>query len=228
MSASLRWRAKNASFAGHPRFELMLARVAKSATSISEIGPEGGSLARGNKTLTDDEGTFLSLLLRVAPATAYQIRKVYADSPVSNFGTSNGKISPLIRRLRDRNLIRGVPLSKGRGSETLECTAAGTEAVRSWVKSIRDNHILLEDPLRTKVQSFGLLTRAEQLEWVADASLALRSKLDEVELYSAAVDVPYKALVHDNAVASIRARLQWLERLKREIKASRGPAKPLT
>ena len=30
------------------------------------------------------------------PATAYQISKIYAESPVSNFGTSKGKIYPLI------------------------------------------------------------------------------------------------------------------------------------
>ena len=74
--------------------------------------------------LTDDEGTLLSLLLRVQPATAYQLSKIYADSPVSNFGTSKGKIYPLNRRLKERRLVKGTSeAGDARGSEELEATA---------------------------------------------------------------------------------------------------------
>ena len=147
-------------------------------------------MARETISLTDDEGTFLSLLIRVGPATAYQISKIYAKSPVSNFGTSKGKIYPLIRRLRDLGFIRSERVEgDARGSERLECTAAGIEAVRHWVKEIRSNHLLLEDPLRTKVQSFGLLTARERLKWVADAKAALVQKLRDLEEYAAEVEV---------------------------------------
>jgi DNA-binding PadR family transcriptional regulator len=171
--------------------------------------------------LTDDEGTFLSLLVRLEPATAYQLSKVYADSPVSNFGTSKGKIYPLIRRLKERGLVESSLVEDdGRGSEQLSATSRGRDAVRRWVMDIRSSHLLLEDPLRTKVQSFGLLTRGEQLAWIAEARTALRAKLAEVESYGAEVSVPYRDLVHDNAVASLRVRLEWLDRL--ETAASGG------
>ena len=49
----------------------------------------------GSYDLTDHEGTFLSLVLRIQPVTAYQVIKVYEESPVSNFNTSKGKIYPL-------------------------------------------------------------------------------------------------------------------------------------
>ena len=49
---------------------------------------------RANIDLTDHEGTFLSLVLRIQPATAYQVIKIYEESPVSNFNTSKGKIYP--------------------------------------------------------------------------------------------------------------------------------------
>ena len=176
-------------------------------------------------TLTDDEGTFLSLLVRVGPATAYQISKIYSDSPVSNFGTSKGKIYPMIRRLREQGLIRAIPIEGDRrGSELLESTAAGIEAVRHWVKEIRSHHILLEDPLRTKVQSFELLTRQEQLQWIGEAEQALTAKLAELDLYASEVDVPFKDLVHANAVASVRARLQWLRMLADGIGSDVTPA----
>ena len=165
-------------------------------------------------TLTDDEGTFLSLLVRVGPATAYQISKIYADSPVSNFGTSKGKIYPLIRRLREQGLVRAVPVEGDRrGSELLESTAAGIEAVRHWVKQIRPYHILLDDPLRTKVQSFELLTRREQLDWINQAEAALVEKLAELDRYAAEVEVPFKQFVHANAVSATKTRLEWLRSL---------------
>jgi len=40
--------------------------------------------------LTDDEGTFLSLLVRVEPATAYQVSKIYADSTVRTGDDGDG------------------------------------------------------------------------------------------------------------------------------------------
>jgi DNA-binding PadR family transcriptional regulator len=178
----------------------------------------GVPLTNSDDRLTDDEGTFLSLLVRLEPATAYQLSKVYADSPVSNFGTSKGKIYPLIRRMKQRRLIEAsLVQDDGRGSELLSATERGRDAVRAWVMDIRSNHLLLEDPLRTKVQSFGLLSSAERLAWIAEAKAALNEKLAEVESYGAEVSVPYKDLVHDNAVISLTARLGWLDRLESAI-----------
>ena len=168
--------------------------------------------------LTDDEGTFLALLVRVQPATAYQLSKIYAESPVSNFGTSKGKIYPLIRRLKERGLIRSRPVpGDARGSERLESSHRGREALRRWIKQIRPGHLLLEDPLRTMVQSFDLLTADEQAGWIKQARVALEGKLRELEEYAASVFVPYKDAVHDNAVSSVRTLLEWLDRLETSL-----------
>lgn len=173
--------------------------------------------------LTDDEGTFLALLVRVQPATAYQLSKIYAESPVSNFGTSKGKIYPLIRRLKARGLIVSRRVTgDARGSELLQSTRGGREAVRVWVKHIRPTHLLLEDPLRTMVQSFDLLSREEQIAWIENASAGLQRKLAELEAYAAGVTVPYKEQVHDNAVSSVRCRLEWLDRLSENLDRNRA------
>lgn len=178
-------------------------------------------MPNSNLALTDDEGTFLALLIRSQPATAYQLSKVYEESPVTNFGTSKGKVYPLIRRLSERGHIarRSIP-GDARGSELLECTRRGRDAVRTWVKQIRPAHLLLEDPLRTKVQSFDLLSREEQLAWVAQSKAALKKKLIDLEFYGASVTVPYKEQVHDNAVSSIESRLAWLDRLEASIEGA--------
>ena len=168
--------------------------------------------------LTDDEGTFLALLARVQPATAYQLSKIYAGSPVSNFGTSKGKIYPLIRRLKARGLLSAKAVAgDARGTEDLKCTAAGKSAIRAWVKQIRPIHLLPEDPLRTKLQSFDLLSREEQIEWLVDVKKGLLGKLEELDAYGREVTVPFKDQVHDNAVSAIRCRMDWLDRVLHAI-----------
>ena len=180
-------------------------------------------MAGAARKLTDDEGTFLALLLRVQPASAYQLSKIYEASPVSNFGTSKGKIYPMIARLRDAGLLTGKRTARGtRHVEQLTCTRAGETAVRTWLIEIRPEHLLLEDPLRTKIQSFDLLSRMEQIEWLIEAKAQLQKKLDELEAYGETVTVPFQDWVHDNAVSALRSRLDWIDRVLVEL----GRAKP--
>ena len=175
-------------------------------------------MSRAISRLTEDEGIFLALLVRVEPATAYQLSKIYAESPVSNFGTSKGKIYPLIQRLEKRGLLKKKPVAgDSRRSELLSATAGGRNAVRDWVMELKPDHFLVDDPLRTRLQSFDLLNHDQQLEWVANARDGLQRKLEELEAYGAAVTVPFKELVHDNAVSSVRSRIDWVDRLSRSI-----------
>src|SRR5688572_1020824 len=94
--------------------------------------PTDAILADAPHQLTDHEGTFLSLVLRIQPTTAYQVTKIYEASPVNNFNTSKGKIYPLIRRLTERGLLsKQLVEGDGRGTEALLCTRAGEKAVRA-------------------------------------------------------------------------------------------------
>ncbi len=175
-------------------------------------------MPRSIPSLTDDEATFLALLIRAEPATAYQLSKIYESSPVSNFGTSKGKVYPLVRRLTERDLIRAKSVSGDqRGSEALWSTAKGRAAMRNWIKEIRPTHLLLEDPLRTMVQSFNLLSDEERLQWVFSTRSALQEKLALVQAYRSQVSVPFHDLVHENAVQSIKSRLKWLDHLEKAL-----------
>ena len=168
----------------------------------------------GKHQLTDNEGTLLSLVQRLQPTTTYQIIKVYAGSPVSNFSTSKGKTYPLIARLEELGLLSKKRIAKDkRGTEELRCTEAGRRALKNWVKQIRPEHLLLEDPLRTRVQSFDLLSPAERTDWILETKRQLHTKLQDLDAYGKDVDVPFKDFVHDNAVRSLRARMDWLDML---------------
>jgi DNA-binding PadR family transcriptional regulator len=168
--------------------------------------------------LTDNEGSLLGVVSRRQPMTAYQLVKVYEGSPVSSFNSSKGGLYPLIRRLKERGFLTGARVEgDGRGTEQLMCSPAGEEALRHWVRHIRDAHTLLEDPLRTKIMSLDLLHREERIEWVVDVKQSLAAKLEEVEEYGRAADVPYQRFVHISAVSSLRSRMDWLDQLMREL-----------
>ena len=173
---------------------------------------------RTETQLTDDEAAFLALLIRIQPATAYQIAKIYDESPVSNFGTSKGKIYPMIRRLKERGALKAHALEgDGRHTEVMSATALGREKVRQWIKNIKPSHLLPKDPLRTMVQSFELLSKDEQLGWIAGVRSRLREKLVELEEYKESVQVPFKEQVHGNAVMVLETRLEWLDNLQASI-----------
>ena len=208
-----------------PRFSQLLGMAPGGPSGAAKAGWTSLKDRVGN--LTDNEGALLALVLRVQPTTAYQIMRIYNESPVSNFNTSTGKLYPLIRRLRELGLIEAKAVEgDGRGTEQLWCTSEGEAAIRRWVKQLRPAHLLLEDPLRTKVQSFDLLTREEKVEWIVDAKAALADKLAEVETYRLEAQVPYQEDLHDNAVSALRARMDWLDRmLRRLVKAEAGLAR---
>ena len=175
----------------------------------------------GKHQLTDNEGTLLSLVQRLQPTTTYQIIKVYAGSPVSNYSTSKGRTYPVIARLEELGLISKTRITTDkRGTEELRCTEAGRRALKAWVKQIRPEHLLIEDPLRARVQSFELLTPTERTEWILETKRLLHGKLRELDAYGKEVDVPFKDFVHDNAVRSLRARMDWLDMLDLYLRTS--------
>jgi DNA-binding PadR family transcriptional regulator len=170
--------------------------------------------AADEDVLTDNEGSLLTLVLRRQPVTAYQLLRIYAQSPVSSFNESKGSLYPLIRRLKTRGLLAAESVvGDGRKAERLFCTPAGKAAARRWVTKLEPRHVLPDDPLRTKAISFGLLNAKERQAWIATARALTEAKLAEVDAYMIGLDLPYKEAIEANAFGALRARLEWLDRL---------------
>lgn len=164
--------------------------------------------------LSDHEGALLAEVLRRQPVTAYRIAKLYSMDPVTSFNSSKGQVYPMIRRFAEGGLVEGSSVSgDGRGTEKWHCTKKGEEAVRRWARQVKASHLLLEDPLRTKIMSFDLLSDEERVQWILEAKEKLAAKLEELEEYGKQVDVPFQPFVHDNAVNSLRSRMDWLDRM---------------
>jgi DNA-binding PadR family transcriptional regulator len=162
--------------------------------------------------LTNGEALVLSLIECVQPITAYQIRKVLADSPTSNISNSTGKIYPIIRRLKAGKFITASAVENdGRGAERLTCTDQGREAIRRWIKAVGGAEMLLEDPLRSKVLTFHLLSKSEQVRWLKAVRAGLVEKLAEIKAYGRKYPGRYMEIALDNARLSTQARIEWID-----------------
>lgn len=164
--------------------------------------------------LTEHEGMLLALLVREQPATAYQLYRIFEQSPISSINTSKGQLYPAIRRLRERRLVEAARVSGDRrNAEQLTVTKEGLSAVRKWVKNIEPAHVILDDPLRTRTLSLDLLSREERLEWVANAKGLVKSKRDVIDEYNQSVSIPYQRTAYHSVVESLRAKMNWLDEL---------------
>ena len=174
---------------------------------------------RTDLALTEREGRLLALVVREQPVTAYQLYKYHERSPTGSINSSKGQVYPAVERLKRRGLIEGRPTIEDRPNvEELTATDLGVAAVKAWVKSVSPSTVNMDDPLRTRLLSFGLLTREERLEWVANAKRAVRDVERVFEEYNS-LGVPYLDLAQKNAVVLLRARMMWLDEVLYEVAA---------
>ena len=167
--------------------------------------------------ISEAEGCVLGVIARRQPITRYQLLRAFQMSPFNMPNKSKGSFYPLIRRLLERNFILAGASNRGRDTETLEISERGREALLHWVVSIDDSRVLPYDPLSIRALSLGEFTRQDRIRWVATAKELLWQKTEHLAEYRTMVRLPYGALVHDAAQASLDAQLRWLDQLLLEI-----------
>ena len=175
-------------------------------------GKKASSAAAGS--LTQHEGMILSVIVREQPVMAYQVYKIFERSPVTAINSSKGQLYPAIRRLKDRGLLSARQVgTKAKKAEELSVTKRGIEAARRWTKDIMDAHINLEDPLRTRVLSFDLLTKDEQIQWIAKAKALVKAKRQAVDEFNQSVSLPFQQFAYSSTMETLRIRMEWLDEL---------------
>lgn len=74
-------------------------------------------------------------LLHASPSSGYDLRKIFALTPMSTFSDSPGAIYPALRRLQKDGLVRGR-VEGGVGSrrrQVFQLTSTGTAALKKWL-----------------------------------------------------------------------------------------------
>jgi DNA-binding PadR family transcriptional regulator len=180
------------------------------------VGQKRAFSVRDN--LTENEGILLSLIVREEPVTPYHLYRSLANSPTKAINSSKGQLYPAIRRLKDRGLIITERVEGDRrNAERVSATETGKAAVRTWVQNIELSHIVLDDPLRTRVLAFDLLTKPEQLAWIAEAKALVKAKAVELDNFNNAVTLPFQDYAFMTAAESLRVKMDALDELLYQV-----------
>ncbi len=166
--------------------------------------------------MTELEGNVLGLIGTRGPCTTYAVRREFQRSASPYWSGSAGTIYPLVARLEARRLVRvAEAIRDGRGGKRYTLTPRGRRVLRRWLgRPLSPLTIgVPPDPLRNRVQFFGLLDRVEQRAFLADAVAKVAAHLADLRVLT---ERQRKAgetldfLVNRGACRVLEARLDWL------------------
>jgi DNA-binding PadR family transcriptional regulator len=167
--------------------------------------------------LTAFEHVLLGLVC-LSPASGYDLKRIFAATPMGIYQPSSGALYPALRRLEGKGLVRAMtPDGAGtsaRRRRVYEPTDAGRAIHVTWLRAPIEPSTVARDlglHLMRFVMMEPVFPRAEVLGFLDDLRGALAAFTEGLERYAAVPQVggrhPGLALEHGLAVH--RASLEW-------------------
>jgi DNA-binding PadR family transcriptional regulator len=156
-------------------------------------------------------------LLAQKPSSGYDLRKVFAHTPMQSFSDSPGAIYPALKRLEKRGLIRGK-IEHGSGlrrRQVFRLTAAGGAALKSWLRKPPTQAEVIRAPNELMLRfSFMdvILGPEDSQRFLAAVQRELTSYIPTLREYLAAhkADLPLSAkLALENGIRADESLLRW-------------------
>lgn len=156
--------------------------------------------------------------VRLTPASGFDLRRVFATTPLGNFSGSPGAIYPVLARLERARLLKGtVDRSTPRRPRTVyRITAAGTAALRDWVKTPIDAQGARRYPdlfgIRVAFMEGGLVSPAERREILAGFEKVISGEIAHLGTVLARIPPNARGIrsMLVQAVEMYRFRLRWV------------------
>jgi PadR family transcriptional regulator, regulatory protein AphA len=168
--------------------------------------------------------TFEHILLGMIctePSSGYDLKRIFAATPMGVYQPSSGALYPALRRLEPKGLVRVQdPAARAgksaRPRRVYEPTQAGRAAHASWLRAPVEPATVARDlglHLMRFVMMENTLPRAEVLEFLQNLASALAAFVAELERYPAVTDPGHRhpRLALDHGLAVYRASLRWAE-----------------
>jgi PadR family transcriptional regulator, regulatory protein AphA len=171
----------------------------------------------GNQ-LTSFEDILLGMIC-TEPSSGYDLKRIFAVTPMGVYQPSSGALYPALRRLEQKGLVRAQAPADPAGQSArhrrvYEPTGTGRAAHASWLRTPVDPATVSRD-LGLHVMRFvmmeHLLPREEVLRFLQHLTDALAAFTAGLERYAAAADPGdlHPRLALDHGLAVHRASLQW-------------------
>src|SRR5215470_8879021 len=170
------------------------------------------------RQLTAFEHILLGLIC-MAPASGYDLKRIFAATPMGVYQPSSGALYPALRRLEFRGLVQAqAPPGPGgqsaRHRRVYEPTQAGRAAHANWLRTPAEPATVSRDlglHLMRFVMMEHLFPPHEVLTFLQNLADALTAFTTELEQYAAATHMPgrHPRLALDHGLAVHRASLRW-------------------
>ncbi len=166
--------------------------------------------------MTELEGAVLGVIWSLGPITSYGVLQRFSASTTRGWSSSTGAIYPAIKRLTRDGLVESTPeLEDRRATRRLAITEAGKSALRDWIMGLEDwMGGAAVDPVRTRMNYIGILSRAQQLALVEKARGNARIALSELASFEPDPTGHHRegvAIAARGAQADVEARIKWLD-----------------
>jgi DNA-binding PadR family transcriptional regulator len=162
--------------------------------------------------LTPFEHILLGLVC-LAPSSGYDLKRIFAVTPMGIYQPSSGALYPALRRLE----VKGLVQAQAPGGRVAESTQAGQAAHMGWLRTPVEAATVSRDlglHLMRFVMMEHVFTPEEVVSFLQSLADALAALIAQLEHYAAVTDLsnrhPVLALEHGLAVH--RASLGWVER----------------
>jgi DNA-binding PadR family transcriptional regulator len=178
--------------------------------------------------LTSFEQVLLGLIC-LSPSSGYDLKRVFATTPMGVYQPSSGALYPALRRLEAKGLVRVQPPDQdggsGRQRRVYEPAGAGRAAHLVWLRTPVEPATVSRDlglHLMRFVMMEHVFPREEVLSFLGDLEKGLAALTADLERYAviAPFDDRHPRLALDHGVAVHRASLQWAEHAIAVLRAS--------
>ena len=181
------------------------------------------------RPLTSFEHILLGLIA-VAPSSGYDLKRIFAVTPMGVYQPSSGTLYPALRRLELIGMIQtqtpsGQNGSSARHRRVYEPTQAGRAAHAAWLRAPVEPATVARDlglHLMRFVMMEPLFPAEEVVAFLRSFADALAEFTGGLEQYTATADLGtrHARLALGHGLAVHRASLQWAEHTIRELSAA--------
>ena len=189
------------------------------------------------RRLTSFEHILLGLIA-VAPSSGYDLKRIFAVTPMGVYQPSSGTLYPALRRLELIGMIQtqtpsGQNGSSARHRRVYEPTQAGRAAHAAWLRAPVEPATVARDlglHLMRFVMMEHLFPAEEAVAFLRSFADALAEFTGGLEQYTATADLGsrYGRLALGHGLAVHQASLQWAEESIRELSAAASGSAQMT
>ena len=172
------------------------------------------------RQLTPFEHILLGLIC-TTPSSGYDLKRIFAATPMAIYQPSSGTLYPALHRLEQKGLVTAQALAgqgggPARQRRVYEPTSAGRAAHLDWLHTPVEPGTVSRDlglHLMRFVMMEHLLPPDEVLTFVRNLADTLAALTAQLQQYAAAADLAgrHPRLALDHGIAVHRASLRWAE-----------------